>query len=428
MQPVIDFILNVVNGFIGWGPVILIAIIFTVLGLVFGAGVRKSFRSGITTSVGLSGIFLVVNVIVGSYVPALGALSERLGITRPVVDVGWSVAGFGWGWPGAVGVVLATVIVSIIMIVLKLTKCLWTDFWSLWHSQVMAALVWAVTGNILFGVIAAVIYNIVVMKLADYTAKENQEFHQVPNITIPCGYVSIFGSISKLLAPVLRSIPGIKDVDASPETIREKLGVFGEMPVLGALIGLIIGLAAGYQVQGVLTLALDTALMLLLLPRMVAVLMEGMTPVARQVSDWLTERFEGREIHVAVDCAVQLGHPAVMASAIIVMPLAILATAFLPGYSFLIIASLAGIPYMCGAIVAHTKGNVLHTVILALIYQLVFMWLASLPMISGAYTATAQNLGLLGDLVGAGQQITAPDPGGDFLTVILVAVANLFGG
>lgn len=421
-------ILDAVNWFIGLGPVSLIAIIFTLLGLIFGAGVRKSFRAGITTAVGLAGIFLIVDVIVGSYVPALDALASKLGVVRPVVDVGWSVAGFGWGWPGAVGVVLGTVIVSILLVVIKGTKCLWTDFWSLWHSQVAAALVWGVTGSVALGIAAAVVYNIAVMKLADYTAKENQEFHQVPGITIPCGYVSIFGSLSKLLAPVLRRTPGIKDVEASPEAIREKLGVFGEMAVLGALIGAIIGVAAGYTFAGTLTLALNTALMLVLLPRMVAVLMEGITPVAGAVRDWLIDRFEDREIHVAVDCAVQLGHPSVMASAIIVMPLAILISAFLPGMSFIIIASLAGVPYMCGAIVAHTKGNVLHTVILALIFQTVMMWLASLPMITEAYTVTADKLGLLSGLVDAGQQITAPDPGGDFFSVILVALSRLFGG
>ena len=421
-------ILNAVNWFIGLGPVILIFVIFTLLGLVFGAGVRRSFRSGITTSVGLAGIFLIVGVITGSYVPALNALSTKLGIVRPVVDVGWSVAGFGWGWPGAVWVVLGTVAVSIILVILKGTKVLWTDFWSLWHSQVVAAMAWGLTGSVALGVGVAVIYNIIVMKLADYTAKENQEFHQVPGITIPCGYVSVFGSLAKLLAPVLRKIPGIKDVEASPEVIREKLGVFGEMSVLGALIGAIIGIAAGYAVPGILTLALDTALMLVLLPRMVAVLMEGITPVAGAVRDWLIDRFEDREIHVAVDCAVQLGHPAVMASAIIVMPLAILATAFLPGYTFIIIASLAGVPYMCGAIVAYTKGNVLHTVILALLFQITIMYGASLPLITRAYTATADKLGLLEGLVGAGQQITAPDPGGGFLGLIMVYLASLFGG
>lgn len=423
-----DAILNGVNWFIGLGPTILIFVIFTLLGLVFGAGVRRSFRSGITTAVGLAGIFLVVNVIVGSYVPALEGLADKLGIVRPVVDVGWSVAGFGWGWPGAVAVVLLTVAVSIILVILKGTKVLWTDFWSLWHSQVVAAMIWGLTGSVALGVVAAVVYNIVVMKLADYTAKDNQEFHQVPGITIPCGYVSVFGSLAKLVAPVLRKIPGIKDVEASPEEIRDKLGVFGEMSVLGALIGAIIGIAAGYNVAGILTLALDTALMLVLLPRMVAVLMEGITPVAGAVRDWLIDRFEDREIHVAVDCAVQLGHPAVMASAIIVMPLAILATAFLPGYNFIIIASLAGVPYMCGAIVAHTKGNVLHTVILALLFQIIIMYGASIPLVAQGYTAAADKLGLLEGLVSAGQQITAPDPGGGFLGLLMLFLGKLIGG
>ena len=83
---------------------------------------------------------------------------------------------------------------------------------------------------------------------------------------------------------------------------------------------------------------------------------------------------------------------------------------------------------MCGAIVAHTKGNVLHTVILALVFQIVFMYGASLAMVSGAYTATAEKLGLLSGLVDAGQQITAPDPGGGFLGVLMLWLGKLIGG
>ncbi|RPI32040.1 MAG: hypothetical protein EHM70_09965 [Chloroflexota bacterium] len=421
-----DFINNLVSGFIGLGPVAMLAIVFTVLGLVFGAGVRKSFRSGIVTAVGLAGIFLVVNVITGSYIPAIGALSERLGIVKPVVDMGWGVAGFGWSWPGAVGVILGTVAVNLVLVWLKFTKTLWTDFWSLWHGQVMAAIVWGLTGNLWLGIILAVVYHVIIMKLADFTAKENQEFHQMPGVAIPCSYVSVFGALSKIMAPWLRAIPGIKDVKASPEEIRERLGVFGEMPVLGAVIGAVIGLAAGYKFAGIMTLALDTALMLVLLPRMVGVLMEGMVPVAGAVRDWLLDRFGDREINVAVDCAVQLGHPAVMASAIIVMPIAILVSAFLPGVNFLIIASLAGIPYMCGAIVAYTKGNVFHTVLLALAFVIPMMYLASTPTIAEAFTATASKLGVMADVVGSGGMITAPDPGGEPITWIFVNLSKLF--
>jgi PTS system galactitol-specific IIC component len=318
------------------------------------------------------------------------------------------------------------VAVNLLLIFLRLTKTLWTDFWSLWHGQVMAAIIWGLTGNVWLGIITAVVYHIIIMKLADFTAKENQEFHQVPGIAIPCSYVSVFGSLSKVIAPLLRATPGIKDVKASPEDIRERMGVFGEMPVLGAVIGAVIGIAAGYTFAATLTLALDTALMLVLLPRMVGVLMEGMVPVAGAVRDWLLDRFEDREINVAVDCAVQLGHPAVMASAIIVMPIAILVSAFLPGINFLIIASLAGIPYMCGAIVAYTKGNVFHTVLLALLFIIPMMFLASTPTIAEAYTATADKLGLMAEVVGSGGQITAPDPGGEPIVWVLTNLTSLF--
>lgn len=416
-----DLVLNLVNGFIGLGPVIMLAIVFSVLGLVFGAGVRRSIRAGIVTAVGLAGIFLVVNVITGSYVPALNALSTRLGLQKPVVDVGWGVAALGWGWPGAVGVILGTIAVNLILVSLRFTKVLWTDFWSLWHGQVVAAMIWAVTGNVVLGVVVAVLYHVIVMKMADFTAAENQVFHQVPGITIPCGLISEVGVAAKLLAPLVRRIPGIRDVNASPEDIRERMGVLGEMPILGAVIGAIIGLAAGYAFQGILQLALDTALMLILLPRMVSVLMEGLVVVAGAVKDWLMDRFEGRDIHVAVDCAVQLGHPAVMATAIIAMPLTILLAAILPGVRWLPIASLAVVPYVCGGIVAYTKGNVLHTLIIAMVLMVPLLYLGSMIM-PAAYTAAAANLGQLGDIVGAGQQITALDPASgplDFLFVLI---------
>jgi PTS system galactitol-specific IIC component len=422
-----EFIINLVQGFIGLGPVILIAIVFCALGLIFGAGLRKSVRAGIVTGVGLAGIFLVVNVITGSYLPALEALSNRMGITKPVIDVGWGIAGAGWGWPGAVGVILGTIAVNLVLVAIRFTKSLWTDFWSLWHGQVLAAMVWGVTGNVLLGILVALIYHIIVMKLADWTAKDNQEFNEMPGITIPCGMISEIGLFAKFVAPLLRKVPVIKDVEASPEDIRDKLGVFGEMPVLGALIGLLIGLAAGYDVAGVLGLAMDTALMLVLLPRMVSVLMEGLVVVAGAVRDWLIERFEDREIYVAVDCAVQLGHPAVMASAIIVMPLAILLAAVLPGVTWLPVASLAVVPYMCGAVVTYTKGNVLHTVLIVLVLIIPFLYIGSIitPM---AQTAAASELGLMADTVGAGQQITSFDPGGDPLAAIFILITNLFAG
>ena len=75
------------------------------------------------------------------------------------------------------------------------------------------------------------------------------------------------------------------------------------------------------------------------------------------------------------------------------------------------------------------KGNVLHTVILAIIFETILLLLASTPLITSATTATADKLGLLSGLVSGGtSQISAIDPGGDFLTVIFTALAHLFGG
>jgi galactitol PTS system EIIC component len=95
------------------------------------------------------------------------------------------------------------------------------------------------------------------------------------------------------------------------------------------------------------------------------------------IVQYMRERFKDREIYVAVDCAVLLGHPAVMASTIILFPLLVLLAAGLPGVNMLPIASLAVVPFWAGAVVPYTKGNVIKTVIVLLLYAIPFMYFST---------------------------------------------------
>ena len=99
------------------------------------------------TGVGLAGLFLVVNLIISALQPAVQAIADRLGIAKAIVDVNWADAGIAWGWPGTAAVILAIILVNVIMVVLRLTKTLWTDVWSYWHGSALGGIVWALTGG-----------------------------------------------------------------------------------------------------------------------------------------------------------------------------------------------------------------------------------------------------------------------------------------
>ena len=419
------FIQTAVAWFLGLGSTVIVPIVLILLGLIFRVGWQKAVRGGVTVGVGLAGLFLIVDLIIASLQPAVAALATRMGLQLALVDVNWADAGIAWGWPGVAALVLTIIVVNLIMVFLRLTKTLWTDVWSYWHGSALAGFVWALTGSVVWGVVGGVVYLAIGSVLSDITAKKYQDFNEMPGIGVPCG-PTVQASIAAMpIVWLIDKIPGLKDWDASPEGIRKRFGLIGEPAILGLVLGMIIGLAAGYNVQGILGLGMQVATMMLVLPRMVSIISEGLVPITMSIIEFMRERFPDREINVAVDCAVLLGHPAVMASSVILFPLSILLAAVLPGVQMLPIASLAVIPFMAGAVVPYTKGNVIKTVIVLLIFLIPVMYFATLT--ADVHTAAFAKMGQFTAEIDAGLQLASWDMGGDPLGFIILNVFKLFG-
>lgn len=415
-----------VGWFLGLGSTVIVPIVLIILGLVFRVGFAKAVRGGVVTGVGLAGLFLVVNLIISALQPAVQALATNMGITKSYVDVNWADAGIAWGWPGVAGLIVTLLIVNILMVVFKLTKTLWTDVWSYWHGSALAGFVWALTGgNVVLGIAAGVLYLVLGSLMSDMTAKKYQEFNDMPGIGVPCGTTVQASLVAMPVVWVLDRIPGIKDWDASPEGIKKRFGLIGEPAILGLVLGFIIGIAAGYSVQQWLGLGMQVATMMVVLPRMVSIIAEGIVPITMSIVQYMRERFKDREIYVAVDCAVLLGHPAVMASSVILFPLLVLLAAVLPGVQMLPIASLAVVPFWAGAVVPYTKGNVIKTVIVLLVYAIPFMYFSTLTVDS--HTMAFQMMGQYGEQIAQGLKLASWDMGGDILGFFIQKLFGLFG-
>ena len=421
-----EAISSAVAWFLGLGSTVIVPIVLIILGLVFRVGFAKAVRGGVTTGVGLAGLFLVVNLIISALQPAVQALATNMGIEKSFVDVNWADAGIAWGWPGVAGLVVSIIVVNLVMVFLRLTKTLWTDVWSYWHGSALAGFVWALTGgNVVLGIIAGVLYLVLGSLMSDMTAKKYQEFNDMPGIGVPCGTTVQASLFAMPVVWLLDRIPGIKDWDASPDGIKKRFGLIGEPAILGLILGFIIGIAAGYSVQQWLGLGMQVATMRVVLPRMVSIIAEGIVPITMSIVQYMRERFKDREIYVAVDCAVLLGHPAVMASSVILFPLLVLLAAVLPGVQMLPIASLAVVPFWAGAVVPYTKGNVIKTVIVLLLYAIPFMYFSTLTVDS--HTAAFQMMGQYGDQISQGLKLASWDMGGDILGFFIQQLFGLFG-
>jgi PTS system galactitol-specific IIC component len=164
---------------------------------------------------------------------------------------------------------------------------------------------------------------------------------------------------------VIDRIPGLKDWEADIDAIQRRFGIFGEPIVLGLIIGVVLG-GVGFlgvlplrdAIIKILTVGVELAAVMLLLPRMVAILMEGLIPISEAARDFMAKRFGGGEFHIGLDSAILIGHPSAIAASLVLVPIVIVLAIILPGNRFLPFADLAVFPFLFAMMAPITRGNV----------------------------------------------------------------------
>ena len=182
------------------------------------------------------------------------------------------------------------------------------------------------------------------------------------------------------LNKLIDAIPGLNKLDADPEAIQRRFGVLGEPIVLGVVIGFFLGCLAwlgdttvgsfGVQLQKILALAINLGAVMLLMPRMVAILMEGLIPISEAAREFMKTHFAGGEFYIGLDSAILIGHPAAIATALLLVPVTIglaIGLSALGANRILPFADLAVIPFMVAMIAPITRGNIVRGVIIGTI-------------------------------------------------------------
>jgi PTS system galactitol-specific IIC component len=119
------------------------------------------------------------------------------------------------------------------------------------------------------------------------------------------------------------------------------------------------------------------AAVLIVLPKMVAILMEGLIPISEGAREYLRRRFPGRDVLIGLDAAVVIGHPANMAVALLCVPLALLLALVLPGNRMLPFGDLAALPFYILWGVAASRGNMVRGLINAIFILCGILWIGT---------------------------------------------------
>jgi len=368
------------------GATVVLPVIIFFVAWLMGAKPGRAFRSGVVIGVAFIGINLIIGLMWGTLTEVGQAMVKNTGLTRDVVDVGWpSAAAIAFGTKVGLWVIPIAIIVNIVLLLLRVTRTLNIDIWNYWHFAYLGSLVAIATGgNVGNGLIAAAIASALALFLADWTAKAVQNFYSLPGISIPHLTSAPGVPFAIVTNWIVERIPGLRDLDADTDTIQKRFGTFGDPVILGLIIGLILGILAYYNAGDfqtvlvkVLKAGINLAAVMLLMPKMVQILMEGLIPVSEAARDFMQKRAAGREIYIGLDSAILIGHPAAISSALVLVPIAILLSIILPGNRVILFADLAVIPFVVALMAPLMKGNVVRMIIAGTIELLIGFYIAT---------------------------------------------------
>ncbi len=319
------------------------------------------------------------------------------GIKSPIVDIGWeagAVASFG----SAIGLTffIFGLLVEIILFATRITKVfmpsnLWNNFvFMLWGS-----LAFYVTHDWWLSLGLSFFMLLYTLLFAEIQADRWSTYYKSKNITV-CSAQNIVQTIPAILLDPLWNRLGFNRTTLTPTTLKHKLGIFGESPILGAALGLFISLIANIKElnqvsawEQIFQFTIQLSAVITIFPLIATVFNMAFTPLAEQIDKSRKQKqksnlgIEINPIHdkkrwfLAVDDSVGYGESATIISGIVLIPIMLILAFLLPGNKTLPIVDLVFLPFMVESIVAITNGNILKVIATSIVWFSLGLYTAS---------------------------------------------------
>jgi len=419
--------LNIFQYLLNLGSPVLVPVVIFILGLIVGMRPGKALKSAVLIGIAFTMINVLLGALFGSIVPASEAIIKATqgAVQLDIIDVGWAVAGtIAFATRYGLLIIPVAFIVNFIMLGFKWTKTFNVDIWNMYEYAFIGAIVQIITGNFWLGLIAAILLEVLCLIGADLTQKRLSEFVDLPGVSFTTAPLIGQWLYTIFMDRVICTIfPILKRIDITPEKLVKKLGVFGDTSIIGLIIGVFLGILARYSVKDTLLLAIMVAAIMLVFPRIIKILMEGLVPLSEVAKSTFAKRFKDREIFIGIDWIV-LMKPLHIILGLLFIPITILLALILPGMH---VMPMADLPFVFGfvwIIVPYTKQDFLRSFILGIIAIIFGLYICQ--WIAPSFTAAAKLANVL--LPEGANMITVVAEGYTYPTAAIFGIFKLFFG
>lgn len=359
-------LLNAVRWVLNLGAATMLPIIILLVGLFFGMRPAAALRSGFFIGIGFQGLSLVLSLLTNTMKPITTALVQATGIQLDVLDVGWEMtSAAAWATPYAALVIPLGIALNVLLLRVNFVKTLNVDIWNYWHFLFASALAYVITGSFLWGLFIALLASVVTLKVADWLTPIWQKYWDLAGTSCTTmGNICNLRVMSAAFGKLIDVIPGLNKISITPAGIQEKAGALGEPMFLGAIVGGLVAALGKQKPAVILQTAAAISAVMVLMPRMVQLLMEGLRPIALAAQEKMKASLKGGgDVRIGMDVALGLGDPCVIATTLIMIPIKLLLAFILPGNRYLPLGSLAS-PYVPVFPSAFGKRNIFRSVLI----------------------------------------------------------------
>lgn len=405
------------------GPVLLMPAAVFLVSLFLRIKPGRALLSALNTAIGLVGVSLLISMLGDELGTAMQMMSERLGLTLSVLDIGWAgTAPAAWASPiGALAIPLA-ILINMVMLAAGLTRTVNIDIWNIWHMAFTGAIAFVVTGSYAAGIGGMILHAVITYKMGDLWADTLSEYFGMRGLTVPHGTSAYMAPFAVLTETAVEHIKPLREIDLTADTLQEKLGVFAEPSIVGFVIGTIIGLLAGLRVPESLVCGVKMGAFMLLIPRVVKCIMDGLIPIQERVRELAVRKFKGKSVFIGMDPAILLGDSTVMTAGILLVPITILLAVIMPGNRILPLGDLATISFFIAIAAGIHRGNLFRTLLSGTLIMYITLWIANRtsPWVTALLSA--------GGMLESGQVAACLDQGGCPVTYLYTSLLSGEGG
>ncbi len=407
MSTIIEFANTIFQPLIDLGAPAMMFILLTIMALLMGIKFSKALEGGLKLAVALVGIGLVIDILTGSFAPALQDFVASTGIYLPIIDVGWApLATITWGSAYTLFFLMVLVIVNLVLLYLNKTDTLDVDIFNFWHLSIIGLLVMYYSDNLLIATLLVIFLGVLKFFNSDLMKPTFNDLLDMPdsNPTTTTHLNFMLNPLIMLVDTIIEKLfPFIDKYDFDAAELNSKIGFWGSKFAIGAYLGVFVGILGQQEVVDIFQLAFIGAASLELFSIVGTWFIDAMEPLSQGITDFMNKRLGGRQVLIGIDWPFLAARPEMWAAANVIAPIMLFLALILPGNQILPLGGIIAIG-LTPALLVVCRGKLIRMILIGSLIIPVFLW--SGTAIAPFVTNVAQSVGATPQGVETGTMIT----------------------